>query len=293
MKLTATLFFLGLFSSFALFGQTEKSIYGEDNRRLVREISDEFILKYSPSILAQIPSWRITTQTKSQISIKTKTLKTGLNFCADEKFLDEPIVSSCTAFLVAPDLILTAGHCLKDKFDCKKNIWVLDFDNSGDAIYDNEAISFPSEKVYQCQQLVAHVENSKLDYALVKLDRAILDRSLLKINNSPKTDSKEPLIIIGHPLGMSKIATDQIYIRDNSLEYVFKTNADTFSGNSGSPAIGVNSGLVEGILIRGDEDFYLDQKTNCNRSYRCNNTDCRGETLLRSSFLPLKNIPRP
>lgn len=279
-----------------LYANVDKSIYGNDNRRLIRNLNsnnslDQTYLKFSASILAQIPTWRISDQNKNSISIETKTLKTGLKFCAEENFLDEPIVSSCTAFLVAPNMIMTAGHCIKDKFDCKKNTWVLDYHNSYDNLYIDNKISFSKEKTFQCAELITQAENQKVDYALIRLDRSIEDRPILKIRKSGKTDSKEPLILYGHPLGMPLMVSDQIFIRDNSQEYVFKTNADSFSGNSGSPLIGLNSELVEGILIRGDDDFIMDEKEKCNKTVKCLDKDCRGETVLRSSFLPNKYIP--
>lgn len=279
-----------------LYANVNKSIYGNDNRRLIRNLNsndplDQKYLQYSPLIIAQIPTWRITEQTKNTIAIETKTLRSGLKFCANENFLDEPIVSSCTAFLVAPNLIMTAGHCVKDKFDCKKNTWVIDYHNNDDNLYIDNKITFAKEKTFQCAELISQAENQKVDYALIRLDRSIDDRSPLKIRKNGKTDSKEPLILFGHPLGMPLMVSDQIFIRDNSQEYVFKTNADSFSGNSGSPLIGLNSGLVEGILIRGDDDFTLDSKENCNLTVKCHDKDCRGETVLRSNYLPNKYIP--
>ncbi len=283
-------------TSTLLYANVDKSIYGNDNRRLIRNLNsnnslDQTYLKFSASILAQIPTWRITDQTKYSISIETKTLKTGLKFCAEENFLDEPIVSSCSAFLVAPNMIITAGHCIKDKFDCKKNTWVLDYHNSDDNLYVDNKITFLKEKTFQCAELIAQAENQKVDYALIRLDRSIEDRPILKIRKNGKTDSKEPLILFGHPLGMPLMVSDQIFIRDNSQEYIFKTNADSFSGNSGSPLIGLNSELVEGILIRGDDDFIMDEKEKCNKTVKCLDKDCRGETVLRSSFLPNKFLP--
>lgn len=285
-----------LMMSTSLYANVNKSIYGNDNRRLIRNLDpqnskDQVFLKYSPSILAQIPTWRISDQGKTTISVETKTLQTGLKFCREENFLDEPIVSSCTAFLVAPNLIMTAGHCIKDKFDCKKNTWVLDYHNSEDNLYIDNKITFSKEKTYQCAELISQAENSKVDYALIRIDRAIEDRPILKVRKSGKTDSKELLMLFGHPLGMPLMVADQIFIRDNSQEYVFKTNADSFSGNSGSPLIGVKSELVEGILIRGDDDYTMDAKDNCNKVVKCLDKDCRGETVLRSSFLPNKYLP--
>lgn len=275
----------------------DKVIYGEDNRRLLRDLDadfykDEMALGFSRSVLAQIPNWRIDTSNPETITIKTRDLKHGLNFCDGESFLEMPIVSSCTAFLVGPDLIVTAGHCIKDKYDCKKQTWVLDYDSSMDFISPNGAISFDKNKTYACSELVSWSSNSKLDYAIVRLDRKIEGVAPLKIRREGKTSSKEELMAIGHPLGMPKMVTDNILIRDNTLDYVFKTNADTFSGNSGSPVIGFSSGLVEGVLIRGEDDFQEDFELGCKRPMKCQGSECRGESVQRSTYLPFKHIPK-
>lgn len=273
----------------------DKVIYGEDNRRPVSELlgeDDAPTIKLSKSILAQVPNWRITSKDNATIGIETRDLKTGLNFCDGERFLEDPLVSSCTAFMVAPDLIVTAGHCVKDKYDCKKQTWLLDYDSSMDFIPPKGTVTFERSKAYACKELVSWSQNSNLDYALIRLDRAITDRAPLKIRREGKTSSNESLMVIGHPLGLPKMIATNIFIRDNSLPFVFKTNADTFSGNSGSPVFGLVSGLVEGILVRGDDDFKTDLDLGCDRPAKCGDKECRGESIQRSTYLPIKHIPK-
>lgn len=291
---------LGLFfllSSSVIFGANasqEKMIYGVDNRKTLSELdpdTDAKTLELSQSVLAQIPNWRIE-KTKEYLSVQTRDLQSGLKVCSDEKFLDLPLVSACTAFLVGPDLIVTAGHCIKDKYDCKKQTWVLDYDSKGDFVSPNGTITFPVENSYSCVDLISWSENSKLDFALVKLDRVVDNRSPLKIRREGKVNSNESLMVIGHPLGLPKMIADNIFIRDNSPIYAFKTNADTFSGNSGSPVFGLISGLVEGILVRGDDDFSMDINQSCQRIQKCQDKECRGESVQRSTFLPFKYIPK-
>lgn len=273
----------------------DKVIYGEDDRRPVSEFEgddDALLIGYSRAVLAQVANWRITRADEESIGIETRDLKSGLNMCEGERFLEEPLVASCTAFLAAPDLIVTAGHCVKDKYECKKQTWVLDYDTSMDFVPPKSTITFPKEKTYGCKELVAWSQNERLDYALVRLDRPITDRTPLRIRREGKTPTSQTLMVLGHPLGLPKMLATNISIRDNSLTYVFKTNADTFSGNSGSPVIGASSGLVEGILIRGDDDLSTDVAGRCERVARCGDKECRGESVQRSTYLPLKYIPK-
>lgn len=273
----------------------DKVVYGDDNRRAINEldpVQEKETIQKGLAVFAQIPNWRIDFSTKGILEIKTRDLQSGLNFCHEEKFLDRPLVSSCTAFLVAPDLIMTAGHCIKDKYECKKQTWVLDYDDNAGFIAPNGSAFFNQEKSFQCAELVSWSNNGKLDYALIRLDRAVNDRDPLTLRRNGKIDSKESLMIIGHPLGLPKTVSDFIFIRENNLTYTFKTNADTFSGNSGSPVFGMESQLVEGMLIRGEDDFEMNLDSLCQRPKKCHDSECRGEVVLRSSVFPLKNIPK-
>lgn len=272
-----------------------KVIYGNDNRRIHTELDTEFdadLIKVSDATLAQIPNWRIDSSADDVISIKTKDLRSGLNYCPDERFTESPSVSSCSAFLVAPDLILTAGHCVKDKYDCKKQTWVLDYNDGGEFIAPSGSVSFQKSKSYSCAELVSWSNNPRLDFALIRLNRKVDDRKPLPIRRVGKVAINEELALAGHPLGLPKVISDRITIRDNSLTYTFKTNADAFSGNSGSPIYGRDSKMVEGILVRGEDDFELNLDLICQRPKKCRDDECRGEVVQRTSVLPLKYIPK-
>lgn len=271
----------------------DKGIYGDDNRRLVSEVDDaENIKELSRAVLAQVPRWRVTSEDNTSYTISTKSLAAGMNFCPDEKFADLPLVSSCTAFLIASDLMLTAGHCVKDKFDCQKNFWVLDYDSDLGFSEKNPAVKIDKQNVVTCEKLLSVQENAKLDYALIKINRKVVDRKPLSMRKFGKISNNANLEVIGHPMGLPKIVANEARIRNNSLPFTFVTNADTFSGNSGSPVINVNTHQVEGILVRGDSDFQMDLDLGCNRPYHCLDNECRGETVVRTTELPFKFFPR-
>lgn len=272
-----------------------KGLYGENNRRLISELSEAengIQLQQARSILAQVPKWRISSEDEETIQIATKSLRSGMNFCADELFAELPLVSSCSAFLVAPNLILTAAHCVKNSEECKKNYWVLDYDDANEFFPPNGVVSFKKENIVTCSRLLAVSENPKFDYALIKINRNLSNRTPLKLRRKGAVTLDDSLEVIGHPMGLPKIMADQAQIINNSSPLSFQTNADTFTGNSGSPVVNSKTHLVEGILIRGGIDFTMDLDSGCNRSYHCLGLECRGETVLRSMSLPLHLIPR-
>jgi hypothetical protein len=133
---------------------------------------------------------------------------------------------------------------------------------------------------------------SKLDYALIRLDRPAFDRPVLKIRTEGKIEDNAELVLIGHPLGESMKVTGEAKIIENTNPVFFKTNLDSFMGNSGSPIFNKKTGLVEGILVRGEGDFLSDEEGNCERFNICpeSGEGCVGEDATRITKIPqLKN----
>lgn len=133
--------------------------------------------------------------------------------------------------------------------------------------------SVPAENVYKCVKVLGHSLAAGPDYTLIKLDRPVAGRMPLAIdrNNSGLTRDLS-LFVIGHPDGIPlKIAGDAKVLKtgqDMSVTdaygasqkwvdkgYSFLTNLDSFHGNSGSPVFNLNTLMVEGILVSGDEDY--------------------------------------
>jgi len=288
---------VSLFISAEIKAETSdfKGIYGDDNRRLVSELNpadDSKVINTSKAVLAQLPLWRISSESETDYYIEAKSLSGSMNLCSDEKFGQLPLISNCSAFLVGPDLLLTAGHCLKEVNDCQKNIWILDYDDQSGFDEGLSTVKLSKSKTVKCNQIVSWVVNSKLDYALLRINKKFNDRPFLKLRREKKVTNSDSLYVVGHPMGLPKIVADQARIRDNSLINTFVTSADTFSGNSGSPVVNTVTHLVEGILIKGDADFVMDFDMGCNRAYHCLNNECTGETVLRSGVLPLNLIPK-
>lgn len=89
-------------------------------------------------------------------------------------------------------------------------------------------------------------------------------------------------------------------MRDNSNPLYFSSNLDTFGGNSGSVVFDADSGLVEGILVRGDQDFVQSTETittgtgenrktktvKCNISNQVGENEGRGEDVIRITNIP-------
>ena len=91
-------------------------------------------------------------------------------------------------------------------------------------------------------------------------------------------------MVMGFPEGLPLKIAGGANIRSVTSTY-FTANTDTYDGNSGSPIFNVSTGIVEGILVRGDYDF--DTMNGCYVSHECPDDGCRGEdATLISRVLP-------
>ncbi len=70
------------------------------------------------------------------------------------------------------------------------------------------------------------------------------------------------LVVIGRPSGLPTKVADGAQVR--SVNDVFLVaNLDTYGGNSGSAVFNAVTGVVEGILVRGDTDYVYNAQLGC------------------------------
>lgn len=208
----------------------------------------------------------------------------GINLCKEERFRDEISLGVCSGFLIGPDTLVTAGHCIMTDEQCRNNDWVFDFNAE-----DNGKYSIAKKNIYSCEKIIAWKNDfiSGLDYSIIKLKKRVTDRKPLDIRRAGKIDDNAQVMVIGNPYGVStKVATGARVV-DNELATFFLTDLDTLQGNSGSAVFNAKTGVVEGILVRGEDDFDYDHENECFKSKRCEDTNtCRGEDVIRITELP-------
>lgn len=271
----------------------KKAIYGEDNRR---SYDDHRVSKnarfMSMAVALQVKARQITPieGLESFSSIRGIPLSIKKNICKDEvqPFSHELAVGECTGFLVGEDLLVTAGHCVSYKFKCSGYHWVFGITDSSSK---TKEITVKNDNIYKCKEVIAMQNDGRnfIDYALIKLDRKVAYKEPLKIRKDGLADLNDDVFIIGHPNGISLKISDAAYVR-KLADFYFETNLDSFFGNSGSPVINERTGLVEGVLVNGEDDFVFDKQKNCNRYKRCEMDQCRGE---KASFISLNPLLAP
>lgn len=98
-----------LLINFAYAGVTQ--VYGTDDRTDLDRITDKTIQSLGISTAAMFDSSTIK-ETESGYQLYNKSLGETQKMCVGEKFANQPASSKCSGFLVAPNLLMTAGHCL-------------------------------------------------------------------------------------------------------------------------------------------------------------------------------------
>ncbi len=231
-----------------------KEIYGVDYRMDVKDVMEEDILEMAVAVGGIVFSDQLTRMSNGDYLLDLEDISISNSngnaypLCPDERFSDQQVLPFCTAFLVASNIMITAGHCL-DTFQPDEVVIIFGFqvDNFGQT---PEVL--PASNVYFVDEIIHVVNNFLDDYAIFRLNRSVPSNvNPLRYRRIGKVPGGTPIGVIGHPLGLPlKIAfgEDTRVYNNTGLRY-FSANFDASAGNSGSPVINQLTGAVEGIYI--------------------------------------------
>lgn len=233
-------------------------VYGVDNRLDLYRVSNTLQKNLAQSTAGMIPVNQIKKVSSGIFELQgTKTLGEAENICSGEAYVDQPVAPICSGFLVAPDILVTAGHCYKSfstpENVCKSFAWVFDYNMKSQSSDPTKNISV--NNIYLCKSVIEAQLSPTMDFSIIRLDRKVVGRAPLKIRETGKVGDKTQLVVIGHPTGLPTKVSPNGKITKNSEPTVISTTLDTFHGNSGSAVFDASTGLVEGILIQGKTDY--------------------------------------
>eukprot|EP00736_Rhodelphis_marinus_P007613 Rmarinus@m.15312 len=292
----------------ACMGQNQpRVIYGDDTRVDEYQASETFTALGASTVM--LVSWSDLVDAGDVYEASSGAL--GNWVCDGELFVDQPTPGFCSGFLIADNLIATAGHCLEEESNCMDTAFVFNAVVDADAsIFECESDShcvtrFNKTDVYSCGELVHSVLDLEdvdtpadpgngiartVDFAVVRTDRVVDNYSPVTLatdydDSTPTLDTD--MVIIGHPSGLlRKYATGRITHAGDNL--AFTTNLDTFGGNSGSAVFNAVTGEVEGILVSGATD-YVNTPEGCEVPNVCDDLpggeDCEGERVIRIDLI--------
>lgn len=270
-----------------------KVVYGEDNRKDPFDEPSMELRVLAQSTVALVQSSRLSESDDGTVSMRLNSYGAGRRLCTDEPFYEQSTGAFCSGFLVAPDVVVTAGHCIRSARDCSETKFVFDFAVS--ALGAEVPSLFSADQVYSCSEIIKQeLERSNMqDYAVVRLDRPAIGRAPLSVRREGQPELGQRLAVIGHPAGLpTKIADGGTVLKDEGTFFI--ADLDTYGGNSGSAVFNRDTFEVEGILVRGATDYVRDPVNSCTRSNECAAGEisggCRGEDVTRITGLT-EHIP--
>lgn len=263
-------------------------IYGTDDRKEVFQYSASSQERaWWDSTVALVKSSSITAE-GSFSRLRTQTFGNAYNLCPTEPYREQPNPAFCSGFLISGDQVATAGHCIKTVSDCANTKFVFGFAYSASS---QDVTKIENENVYGCAEVIhSQAEGSGADFAVVKLDRPVTGHQPVTFRREGSANIGQSLTLIGHPAGLPAKIAPNAKVRRVQGDKFLVANTDSYGGNSGSAVFNSESGVVEGILVRGEQDFK--SQGTCTVSYVCTESGCRGEDVtLAAQLTPFVDEP--
>lgn len=260
---------------------TEQAIvYGTDDRQDVFAYDTEPFATYaSESSVTFMYRSSIDASNAGSVGIYAPSLGDAQNLCDGERFAAQPAAGFCSGTLIAPNLVLTAGHCVNE-FSCPRIAMVFNYSMAS----ANSLRSVPLTDVFTCAGIIARVENDNSDFAVVQLDRPATPRfSPAPVRTGrASVQTGDGLVMIGSPSGIPLKIDDGGSVRDPGAGNYIVATTDSFGGNSGSGVYDADTGDLIGVLTSGDTDYVREGR--CYVVNQCSENGCGGEQVFRASI---------
>ncbi|MHB0995219.1 MAG: trypsin-like serine peptidase [Elusimicrobiales bacterium] len=233
----------------AVLAAGEKTIYGPDSRHDFYEVRDQ----------AQLTAMR----TAVSVFRDTALREDGDDFvvggrpfghesrgiCPGQRFFRQHSAAYCSGALIAPDLVVTAGHCMGEKNKpasrCDKARFVFGF--SVDRA-DGLPVKVPKADVYSCAEVKIYSNGAAGDFAVVRLDRAVSGRASSRFVLTSPPAAGTAIFTVGGPYGLPLKVVDDAAVRSLSeAKTFFRTDLDTSGGNSGGGIFRASDGALVGV----------------------------------------------
>jgi len=275
-----SLFFISIFCQAK--EEPDWAIYDDDDRiEVTSKDVPQFIKELSGAVAGRIRKDDLYCSGDS-CSLYSKNLQEKFGLCDDQPFNQQNAPYDCTGWLINGDTMVTAGHCV-DNLETAKNFkWVFNWN-------DQTPQKFSASQV----RSISHVIKVKrdfetgVDYAVVKLNQAYFNpmNKYFEIRHFGEISVYDDISILGHPLGLPMKWAAGAKVSLTKSNELFMATLDSFSGNSGSPVINMVTQKVEGILVRGESDFYYDRENGCRKHSYYLSRDKRGEQVVRIKLI--------
>ncbi len=267
----------------ALFIQNlSATIYEQSSSQFVNKIDDN-----NSAVALALPVLHILPNNNGTFRFESFQMENTWNICSGEALSKAPPLSqNCTGFLIAPDILVTAGHCMVNHGEvrssrnphCEGMSYVFgyhyeDEQNQKLAPIKGEQIVHCKKVLYAANLTDVDLKTNRMkfdkDFAVVQLERKMPYKPFTLAEKNPASKDFTPgtITMIGHPFGMPMVESKGTSIDHKGI--YFRAAINSFPGNSGS-AVKNKNGEVMGILVRGYPGGFVEDKIHkCELHNRC------------------------
>lgn len=187
-------------------------------------------------------------------------------------WVQQPSLGFCSGFLIAQDIVLTAGHCVAEANVCENIKAVMNYES------DRSIMAMKAVECAEVLKIKNDIVGQGVDYALIRLKQSLPALPLKVAQEGAPVG--ERVYTLGYPLGSFKKKATGIIRRISPEHGTYIANLDIFDGNSGSPVFSEKTHELLGVVSGGEDDFVQDtQEDSGLRVKRCTNKGCRGEFI--------------
>lgn len=243
--------------------RTHALVYGLDDRQEPFATSDPVLASVADATVGLVASASLLQTAGGWTVQSTGSLAQTRDVCPHERYAQQPTAPFCSGVLVGPDQILTADSCISTS-TCDATSVVFGFEMLDDT---NARLALPDRDVYHC----AEVTDAGTGWSLLTLDRPVVARQAATIQRGDSPTLGSDLAFAGHPAGLPMKLVDGATVRDVDADR-FHANLDLYAGAHGGPVFDPATGVVEGIVTDGPDDWVWDGS--CYVSAICNDSGC-------------------
>ena len=167
----------------------------------------------------------------------------------------EPRFAFASGFLVDPGLVVTSAYWL-NKISLDEVRFVFGYEMQD---IDTLTTTIDNDEIYRGIRIIGQELDEGVDWAVVQLDRPVLNHPYVRIRRTGKIENNAQVHIIGNPSGLPKTFTHGVQVSDNTQSPYFVTDRDSDAGQAGSPVFNNRAHLVEGIVVQCTDDDHTQE----------------------------------
>ncbi len=169
---------------FSLLSFSALSYYGEDSRADFYELSSSKEKELARAVSYQLDKHELRGWTFQRYwkIVSRPFYERNAHACEGERFRAQPVIrTGCSAVLIAPKLLLTAGNCTRQHY-CSNDLYYWMFNH-----HLEDKNLFPEKRhkdnFYKCERVVkdAYDPRSGMSFSLLELEKPVKNISPVKI----------------------------------------------------------------------------------------------------------------